>query len=75
MKEQVAIKRLEDHFEIHDDVRPHPFLDAAVSMAIRSLKAQTKLKEYVERINQPEYNDIVWKKDEVVLLLQELVAE
>lgn len=47
----------------------------ALLQAIKSLKAQTKLKEYIERINQPEYKDVVWKKDEVVLLLQELVAE
>lgn len=75
MKEQVAIKHLEDHFEVHDDGRPHPFLDAAVSMAIRSLKAQIKLKEYIERLNQPEYDGVVWQKDEVVLLLKELVVK
>jgi len=47
----------------------------ALKVARNALKAQIKLKDYIERINQPEYNDIVWKKDEVVLLLQELVAE
>lgn len=75
MKEQVAIKHLEDHFEIHDDGRPHPFLDEAERMAINALKAQIKLKEYIERLNQPEYNGVVWQKDELVLLLQELVAK
>ena len=40
MTEQVAIKRLVDHFEVHDDGRPHPFLDEAVSMAINALEKQ-----------------------------------
>ena len=43
-------------------------------MAIKALEAQTKLKEYIERINQPEYDGVVWQKDEVVLLLKELIA-
>ena len=47
----------------------------ALKVARKALEAQIKLKEYIERINQPEYKDVVWKKDEVVLLLQELVAE
>lgn len=38
MTEQVAIKHIEDHFDIHNDGRPHPFLDEAVSMAIKALK-------------------------------------
>ena len=40
MTEQVAIKRLQDHFEVHDDGRPTPFLDEAVSMAINALEKQ-----------------------------------
>lgn len=47
----------------------------AAKMAIKALDAQIKLKKYIERLNQPEYNGIVWKKDEVVLLLKELLAE
>lgn len=47
----------------------------AIRVAIKALEAQNKLKEYIERINQPEYNGVVWQKDEVVLLLQELVAK
>ncbi len=46
----------------------------ALKVARKALDAQIKLKEYIERINQPEYKDVVWQKDEVVLLLQELVA-
>lgn len=45
MNEQVAIKRLIDHFEVHDDGKAHPFLDEAVSMAINALKIVQKLKE------------------------------
>lgn len=47
----------------------------AKRLGVRALKAQIKLKEYIERINQPEYNEVVWKKDEVVMLLQELLAD
>jgi len=32
----------------------------ALKVARNALKAQIKLKDYIERINQPEYNDIVW---------------
>lgn len=72
MKESEAIEELKPNtnFPFDDYVS-----EGARELAIKSLKAQTKLKEYIERINQPEYNDIVWKKDEVVLLLQELIAE
>lgn len=38
MTEQVAIKHIEDHFDVHDDGRPHPFLDEAVRMAIKALR-------------------------------------
>lgn len=72
MTENEAINELKDNkkFLFDDYVVP----EARVT-AIKALKAQIKLKEYIERINQPEYKDVVWKKDEVVLLLQELIAE
>ena len=38
MTESEAIKRLKDHFRIHDDGRPTPYLDEAVSMAIKALE-------------------------------------
>lgn len=38
MKEQEAIERLKVHFEVHNDRRPTPYLDEAVSMAIAALE-------------------------------------
>lgn len=40
MKPQEVIRRLEDHFAIHNDGRPTPYLDEAVRMAIEALKRQ-----------------------------------
>ena len=72
MKDKEAIEELKENEDF-------PFNDyvslGARELAINALKAQIKLKEYIERINQPEYQNVVWKKDEVVLLLQELVAK
>ena len=51
MTEQVAIKRLQDHFEVHDDGRPTPFLDEAVSMAIKALEKQIAKKPFVDTGN------------------------
>lgn len=75
MEEKEAIERLKVHFAVHDDGRPTPLLNKAASMAIKSLEAQNKLKEYIKQLDQPEYQNIIWKKDEVVLLLKELIAE
>ena len=38
MTESEAIRRLKDHFRVHDDGRPTPYLDEAVSMAIHALE-------------------------------------
>ena len=51
MTEQVAIKRLQDHFEAHDDGRPTPFLDEAVSMAIKALEKQIPKKPIYSDFN------------------------
>lgn len=61
--------------ELCDEILSINCIDCIQPKATSAMKAQTKLKEYIERINQPEYKDVVWKKDEVVLLLQELIAE
>lgn len=75
MEEKKAIDVLTHaHFKLGRSQGKTVFSDALLK-ALKALEAQTKLKEYIERINQPEYKDVVWKKDEVVLLLQELVAE
>lgn len=45
MTESEAIARITDHFEHHHyDKRPHPYLDRAVSMAIKALEKQTPMK-------------------------------
>ena len=38
MTENEAIARIRDHFEVHNDGRPHPRLDEAVEMAIKALE-------------------------------------
>lgn len=38
MTESEAIARIQDHFRVHDDGRPTPFLDEAVSMAVSALE-------------------------------------
>ena len=45
MTEQEAILRLRDHFAIHDDGRPTPFLNKAVSMAINALEKEFQYQE------------------------------
>lgn len=40
MTENEAIARIRDHFEVHNDNRPHPLLDEAVEMAIKALEKQ-----------------------------------
>ena len=68
-KEQMAINRLVCGNTAHSCKAGY------IKLAIKALEAQIKLKKYIERLNQPEYEGIVWKKDEVVLLLKELLAE
>ena len=38
MTESEAIARIRDHFEVHNDGRPHPRLDEAVNLAIKALE-------------------------------------
>lgn len=38
MTNEEAIRRLKDHFRIHDDGRPTPYLDKAVNIAIKSIE-------------------------------------
>lgn len=40
MTVQEAIRRIKDHFRVHDDGRPTPYLDKAVEMAIEALEKQ-----------------------------------
>lgn len=48
MTVEEAIRRLKDHFRVHDDGRPTPYLDEAVSMAIQALEKQKELRENCE---------------------------
>ena len=72
MTEKEAIEELKpnENFPFDDYVS-----EGTRELAIKALNAQIKLKEYIERINQPEYNGVLWQKDDVVLLLKELVAK
>ena len=72
MTEKEAKAIFEDGVAIKEKL---PNLAPAYELAIKALNAQIKLKEYIERINQPEYNGVLWQKDDVVLLLKELVAK
>lgn len=47
----------------------------AINTAKNALAGQIRLENYIKRLNQPEYTGIVWTKDEVVMLLQELLAD
>lgn len=40
MDNKEAIRRLKDHFRVHDDGRPTPFLDEAERMAYEALEKQ-----------------------------------
>lgn len=44
MKVEEAIERIRDHFRVHDDGRPTPYLDEAVYMAIMALEKQIPMK-------------------------------
>lgn len=48
MTPQETIRRLKDHFRIHDDGRPTPYLDEAVQMAIATLEKQIPKKPYLQ---------------------------
>ena len=49
MTENEAINRLIDHFRIHDDGRPTPYLDDAVSIAINALEKQIPKKVKIQQ--------------------------
>ena len=45
---QEAIWRIKDHFRVHDDGRPTPYLDKAVSLAFEALEKQIPKKPDIE---------------------------
>lgn len=46
MEVKEAIRRIKDHFRIHDDGRPTPYLDEAVDLAIKALEKQIPQEPY-----------------------------
>ncbi len=64
MKEQEAILRLKDHFRIHNDGRPTPYLDEAVNMAISALEKQIAKKPilYSKKKSEIKEGDFVYVK-------------
>ena len=61
MTESEAINRLRDHFRIHDDGRPTPYLDDAISIAIKALEKQIP-KKPIEKLMP--YSEEVWFNSE-----------
>lgn len=54
MTAKEAIRRIKDHFRVHDDGRPTPYLDEAVKMAINALERQIPKKP--SEVNESEYD-------------------
>lgn len=46
MEIKEAIRRIKDHFKVHDDGRPTPYLDEVVSIAIKALEKQIPKEPY-----------------------------
>jgi hypothetical protein len=44
MEVKEAIRRIRDHFRVHDDGRPTPYLDEAVHIVIKSTEKQIPMK-------------------------------
>lgn len=52
MTAREAIRRLKDHFAVHDDGRPTPYLDEAVQLAYTALEWYGKTEEIVDKFNE-----------------------
>lgn len=59
MKEKEAIERIRDHFRIHDDGRPTPYLDEAVRMAISTLNKQEPKKPIYSDYEDDGYGEMI----------------
>ena len=55
MTEKEAIRRIKDHFRVHDDGRPTPYLDEAVTMSIKALERQIPKKPIGDLHSVPHY--------------------
>ena len=59
MKVEEAIKRIRDHFRVHDDGRPTPYLDEAVYMAIMALEKQIPMKPVYSDYDDNGFDEII----------------
>ena len=59
MEIKEAIRRIKDHFSVHDDGRPTPYLDEAVSIAIKALEKRADKSALNELIASAEALDII----------------
>lgn len=66
MNNKEAIRRIKDHFRVHDDGRPTPYLDEAVMLAIEALERATPKKPIGDLHSVPHYRCPNCKKAVVV---------
>lgn len=59
MKVEEAIERIRDHFRVHDDGRPTPYLDEAVYMAIMALEKQIPMKPVYSDYDDNGFDEII----------------
>lgn len=51
MTAREAIRRLKDHFAVHDDGRPTPYLDEAVQLAYTALEYYGQIEKLADKVN------------------------
>lgn len=51
MTAREAIRRLKDHFAVHDDGCPTPYLDEAVQLAYAALEWYSQMEKMADRVN------------------------
>lgn len=59
MTYEEAIERLKDHFRIHDDGRPTPYLDEAVAMAHAAMEKQIPKKPIYSDFDDNGFDEII----------------
>lgn len=59
MTYEEAIRRLKDHFRIHDDGRPTPYLDEAVAMAYAAMEKQIPKKLIYSDFDDNGFDEII----------------
>lgn len=59
MEMREAIERLKDHFRIHDDGRPTPYLDKAELMAYDAMEKQIPMKPIYSDYDDNGFDEII----------------